>query len=156
MPWVHRPWAALEAAAEGRVTLLKGVRQAEVFQDRRPVSSRMTPGMDMGQALWQVLEEVLVTLLSGGASTGGSVTPERAALQSTGRPCSPADHALVALFAPSAARGPLAACSSLICLRCEAKLCSVMVFTQHLKTVGQNIPAHSWAGHVCLVFLAGG
>ena len=48
VPWVHRPWAALEAAAEGRVTLLKGVRQAEVFQDRRPVSSRMTPGMDTG------------------------------------------------------------------------------------------------------------
>jgi len=69
-----------------------------------------------GRVLLEVSGAGLVTLLSGGASTRGSATPGRATLQSTGGPRHPADHALVALFAPGADRGAFPSCSSLPCL----------------------------------------
>ena len=73
------------------------------------------PGVELGQAVLQVLGAGLVTLLS--MNRGPSHPPWQATLQSTGGPCHPADHALVALFAHGAEGGPtVSSCSSLPCL----------------------------------------
>ena len=83
----------------------------------------------------QVSGAGLVTLLSGGASTGGSATFGRPVLQPTGEPHHPANHALEALSAPCAY-----SCSSVPCLlvRGQAMLCHGFHATS--KTVGQTAP----------------